>query len=94
MGSPAGGELPDFGSGDGFATSGHRHVQAAVQTFLARGLACAGIVLNQLGDEMDTAMITNKSVVEDLTGAPLLEHVIHGQDAVDPEVFLDLVRGR
>ena len=56
----------------------------------AKGLVCAGIVLNQLEDEMDTAMITNKGVVEDLTGVPLLEHVIHGQDFLDVDPFLKI----
>ncbi len=39
---------------------------------------------------MDTAMITNKGVVEDLTGVPLLEHVIHGQDFLDVDGFLKI----
>jgi dethiobiotin synthetase len=60
---------------------------AAIQT---KGLTCVGIILNQLEDEMDTAMITNKSVIEDLTGVPLLEHVIYGQDFLDSERFLEI----
>ena len=66
------------------------HIILTVNAIRAKGLICAGIVLNQLEDEMDTAMITNKSVVEDLTGVPLLDHLIHGQDFLDAEVF----RGR
>jgi hypothetical protein len=38
-------------------------------------------------DELDTAMITNKGLIEDLTGVPLLEHLIHGQDFLDEEVL-------
>ncbi len=63
------------------------HILLTVNAIRARGLTCAGIVLNQLGDEMDTAMITNKGVVEDLTGVPLLDHIIHDQDFVDIEAF-------
>jgi hypothetical protein len=37
-------------------------------------------------------MISNKAVIEDLTGVPVLEHVIHGQDFLDPEPFFR-VRG-
>jgi hypothetical protein len=37
---------------------------------------------------MDMAMITNKGVVEDLTGVPLLDHLIHGQDFLDAEPYL------
>jgi hypothetical protein len=35
-------------------------------------------------------MITNKGVLEDLTGVPLLEHLIHGQDFLDEEVLAKL----
>lgn len=60
------------------------HILLTVQAIRNRGLECAGIFLNQLGDELDTAMITNKGVVEDLAGVPLLDHLIHGQDFITP----------
>ncbi len=66
------------------------HILLTVNAIRAKGLTCAGIVLNQLEDEMDTAMITNKGVVEDLTGVPLLEHIIHGQDFLDVDAFLKI----
>lgn len=66
------------------------HVILTVNAIRAKGLVCAGIILNQLEDEMDTAMITNKGVVEDLTGVPLLDHLIHGQDFLEVEPYLDL----
>jgi len=69
------------------------HILLTVNAIRAKGLVCAGIILNQLEDEMDTAMITNKGVVEDLTGVPLLEHLIHGQDFLDVEVFLKIPGG-
>lgn len=65
------------------------HILLTVDAVRAKGLACAGIILNQLEDELDTAMITNKGVIEDLSGVPLLEHLIHGQDFIDE----DIVRG-
>jgi len=64
------------------------HIILTVNAIRSRGLTCAGIVLNQLEDEMDTAMITNKGVVEDLTGVPLLDHLIFGQDFLDVDAFL------
>jgi dethiobiotin synthetase len=64
------------------------HIILSVNAIRARGLICAGIVMNQLEDEMDMAMITNKGVVEDLTGAPLLDHLIHNQDFLDAEAYL------
>ncbi len=66
------------------------HIILSVNAIRARGLTCAGIVLNQLEDEMDTAMITNKGVVEDLTGVPLLDHLIFGQDFIDIEAFAEI----
>lgn len=63
------------------------HILLTVNAIKARGLTCAGVVLNELEDELDTAKITNKGVLEDLTGVPLLGHIIHGQDFLDPEDF-------
>lgn len=63
------------------------HILLTIGAIQARGLTCAGIFLNQLDDELDTAMITNKGLVEELTGVPLLDHLIHGQDFLDPEVI-------
>ena len=64
------------------------HVLLTVAAIQARGLTCAGVILNQLEDEMDTAMITNKGVLESLAGVPLLAHLIHRQDYLEPEVVL------
>ncbi len=61
------------------------HILLTLDAIRAKGLTCAGVILNQLGDELDTAMITNKGVLEDITGVPLLEHLIHGQDFLDEE---------
>jgi dethiobiotin synthetase len=66
------------------------HILLTVEAIRAKGLTCAGIILNQLEDEMDMAMITNKGVVEDLTGVPLLDHLIYGQDFLDADAFLAL----
>ena len=63
------------------------HSLLTVNAIRNKGLECACIVLNQLVDELDTAMITNKSVIAELTGVSLLEHVIHGQDFIDDEVL-------
>jgi dethiobiotin synthetase len=69
------------------------HILLTIGAIQARGLKCAGVFLNQLDDELDTAMITNKGVIEDLTGVPLLEHLIHGQDFLDDEVLSKLGLG-
>lgn len=64
------------------------HTILTVRAIQAKGLTCAGIIMNQLEDEMDTAMITNKGVIEDLTGVPLLDHLIYGQDFLNLDSFL------
>lgn len=66
------------------------HIILTVEAIKSKGLTCAGIIMNQLEDEMDTAMITNKGVVENLTGVPLLDHIIYNQNFLDADAFLSL----
>lgn len=68
------------------------HILLTLSAIKAKGLTCAGIVLNQLEDEMDTPMITNKGILESLTDVPLLDHIIHGQDFLSPEL-MDVLTG-
>ncbi|QTN30939.1 dethiobiotin synthase [Akkermansiaceae bacterium] len=63
------------------------HILLTLAAIKAKGLTCVGIVLNQLEDEMDTPMITNKGILESLTDIPLLDHIIHGQDFLSPEIM-------
>ena len=63
------------------------HILLTLAAIQAKGLKCAGIILNQLEDEMDTPMITNKGIIESLTSVPLLDHIIHGQDFLSPELM-------
>jgi dethiobiotin synthetase len=63
------------------------HILLTLAAIQAKGLKCAGIILNQLEDEMDTPMITNKGIIESLTNVPLLDHIIHGQDFLSPELM-------
>lgn len=68
------------------------HILLTLAAIKAKGLTCAGIVLNQLEDEMDTPMITNKGILESITDVPLLDHIIHGQDFLSPELIDVLTR--
>lgn len=63
------------------------HILLTVEAIRSKALICAGLVLNQLDDELDTAMITNKGVVEDLSGVPLLDHLIRDQDFLDGDLI-------
>ncbi len=64
------------------------HTILTVEDIRASGLEVAGLVLNNLQEEQDTAAVTNRGVIEELTGAPILTEIIHGQDFVDVEAFL------
>ena len=64
------------------------HAILTVRAIQARGLVCAGLVVNQTSDEFDTAMITNQGLFGEFTGVPVLAHVIHGQDFLEVEPFL------
>ena len=63
------------------------HTLLSVDAIRAKGLQCAGIILNQLADELDTAMITNKGLIEELTGLPLIDHLIHQQNFINLEAL-------
>ena len=68
------------------------HILLTLAAIQAKGLKCAGIILNHLEDEMDTPMITNKGIIESLTQVPLLDHIIHGQDFLSQEL-MDVLMG-
>lgn len=63
------------------------HTILTVDAIRARGLEIAGLVVNQLSDELDIASITNKGMLEQLTGVPILAEIIHGQDFLEVEPF-------
>ena len=64
------------------------HTILTVDAIRAKGLKIAGLIINQLFDELDTAAITNKGILEQLTGVPILTEIIHGQDFLDVEEFM------
>jgi dethiobiotin synthetase len=64
------------------------HTLLTVDAIRSRGLEIAGLVINHLADELDTAAITNKGIIEQLTGLTILAEIIHGQDFLEVEPFL------
>jgi dethiobiotin synthetase len=55
-----------------------------VKNIQARGLTCAGIVLNHVQDERDPASISNRMVLEHfLPDVPVLTEVMHGETQID-----------
>ncbi|MEG0024311.1 MAG: dethiobiotin synthase [Akkermansia sp.] len=64
------------------------HAFLTIQAIKARGLTCAGIVFNNVQDEWDIANVTNRAILEERTGLPVLAELIHGQDYLDVEPFI------
>ncbi|NWK56531.1 dethiobiotin synthase [Verrucomicrobiaceae bacterium N1E253] len=67
------------------------HTLLTVQSMRSAGIEPVGMVVNNLVDELDTATVTNKSLVEDLTGVPVLADVIQGQEEIEAWPFLELL---
>ncbi len=65
------------------------HAALTVDHLRSRGLACAGLILNDgppaaedLSEPQTIAMTTNRSVLEDILGLPVLFALTHGQDSL------------
>ncbi len=69
----------------GTASLAHMVTDAVAQ----RGLVCSGIILNQMSEEWDTAAVTNRQLIEDVTRCPVVAELIHGQDEIDTEAMPD-----
>ena len=48
-----------------------------------RGLECCGLILNQQSEEWDTAAVTNRAMLEEYTGLPVLAELIYGEESLD-----------
>ena len=65
------------------------HALLTLNAIKERGLECLGIVFNNVKDEWDTACVTNRSMVEEFSDAPILGELIHGQDYMDMDALLE-----
>lgn len=59
------------------------HTLLTVEDIRRRGLRCHGIILNHLSDDWDTSVLTNRKLIEDFTGLPILSELIFGQEDMD-----------
>lgn len=66
------------------------HAVMTVQGIRARGLECRAIVLNHIGEEWDTAAVTNRRLIEEFTGIPVAAELIRGQEDIDSAAVLGL----
>jgi|694.fasta_scaffold67275_5 dethiobiotin synthetase len=59
------------------------HTILTVRNIHARGLMCAGVILNHVGEERDAASISNRMVLERFLEVPILAEVMHGETEMD-----------
>jgi dethiobiotin synthetase len=60
------------------------HTLLTVRNIQARGMTCAGLILNYVHDERDPASISNRMVLEKfLPDVPVLAEVMHGETEID-----------
>lgn len=59
------------------------HTILTVRNIQARGLECAGVILNHPGEERDAASISNRMVLDRFLEAPVLAEVMHGETEMD-----------
>ncbi|MGJ8673294.1 dethiobiotin synthase [Rubritalea sp.] len=67
------------------------HTMLTVEAMRARGVEPAGLVFNNLVDELDTATITNKGIAEEMCGVEVITDVIRGQRDIESWPFLELL---
>lgn len=66
------------------------HAVMTVQGIRSRGLECRAIVLNHMGEEWDTAAVTNRRLIEEFTGVSVAAELIHGQEDIDSAAVLGM----
>lgn len=59
------------------------HAILTANAIKAQNTPCLGIIINTIQEEWDTATLTNRGVIEQLTGLPILAELINGQDFID-----------
>ncbi len=59
------------------------HSLLTLAAIRARGLHCAGIILNHTRDERDLASISNRAVLEQFSNVPIVLEIMHGESQVD-----------
>lgn len=65
------------------------HAVMAARAIQECRLECRGIILNQQSQEWDTAAVTNRAMLEEYTGLPVLAELIYGEDELDSGVILN-----
>ena len=58
------------------------HTILTVRNIRARGMTCAGVILNGVADERDSASISNRAMIEHFLDVPVLTEVMHGETEI------------
>jgi dethiobiotin synthetase len=61
------------------------HALLTVESVQRRGLPCAGVILNRVSAEEDVATATNRGMIEELAGVPILAEVGFGDGEISIE---------
>jgi dethiobiotin synthetase len=65
------------------------HTLLTVKAIRRKGLPLAGLILNHLEDELDTATISNPQILrQTLPDTPILAEILQGDTSIDPQPFL------
>lgn len=67
------------------------HTILTIQSMRALGVEPVGLIFNNLIEELDTATITNKGIVEEMTGVEVITDVIRHQQEIESWPFMDIV---
>ena len=59
------------------------HTILTAKAIAAAGLECAGILLNHVEDERDSASVSNRVILEQELEVPVLADILHGETAID-----------
>jgi dethiobiotin synthetase len=59
------------------------HTILTIRNIQSRQLKCLGIILNHTREERDSASITNRQVLEQLLGVPVIAEIMHGETEID-----------
>ncbi len=66
------------------------HAVLTVQSIRSRGLTCRSIVLNHAGEEWEAAELTNRRLIEEMTGIPVSAELVHNQGDIDSQAVLGI----
>lgn len=59
------------------------HALLTLKNIHARGMKCAGLILNHVRDERDPASISNRAVLAAFSDVPVIAEVMHGETEID-----------